>query len=132
MKSLIAHQLPKKSDKVVFCPLTDTQCACYERYLNSDIVNFIRRSSEICGNCDSGKKRGCAAMVRVDFLGEEIKIKIKWQSFVFPAISNLQKLSNHGTLLIPQSTDSKEKQERDLETLQLIFPDQWRELYRNR
>lgn len=57
MKSLIAHQLPKKTDRVVFCPLTDTQKAAYELFLDSDIVDVVRRSSEPCP-CNSGKKSG--------------------------------------------------------------------------
>jgi len=57
MKSLIAHQLPKKTDKVVFCPLTDLQRDAYERFLESDIVDIVRSSSEEC-ECGSGKKAG--------------------------------------------------------------------------
>ena len=53
----IAHQLPKKTDKVVFCPLTELQRAAYERFLESDIVEVVKESSEYC-DCDSGKKKG--------------------------------------------------------------------------
>ncbi|KAJ5307747.1 DNA excision repair protein ERCC-6-like 2 [Penicillium atrosanguineum] len=48
MKSLIADQLPKKSDRVVFCPLTWTQAEAYENFLDSDIVDYIKNSSDIC------------------------------------------------------------------------------------
>lgn len=41
MKTLIASQLPKKTDKVVFCPLTAFQKEIYERYLETDTVQFI-------------------------------------------------------------------------------------------
>jgi SNF2 family DNA or RNA helicase len=51
---------------------------------------------------------------------------------VFPVIMTLQKLSNHLALLIPNSSDSREKQERDLEFLQKMVPDRWEELYANR
>jgi hypothetical protein len=51
---------------------------------------------------------------------------------VFPVIMTLQKLSNHLALLIPNSSDLREKQERDLEFLQKMVPDRWEELYANR
>jgi SNF2 family DNA or RNA helicase len=57
MKSLIAHQLPKKSDRVVFCPLTDVQKDAYERFLESELVELVRTASDLC-DCDSGKKSG--------------------------------------------------------------------------
>jgi SNF2 family DNA or RNA helicase len=57
MKSLIAHQLPKKTDKVVFCPLTSLQTVAYERFLESDIVEIVKQSSQPC-DCKSGKKKG--------------------------------------------------------------------------
>ncbi|KAL1985675.1 hypothetical protein VTN96DRAFT_7542 [Rasamsonia emersonii] len=124
MKTLIADQLPKKSDRVVFCPLTETQADAYENFLDSDIVQYIKTASEIC-DCGSGKKAGwCCRMFLPS--GE------KWQSWVFPAIANLQKLSNHLAILIPQGIDPKEKQEKDLEMLQIAVPDRWRELYRSR
>lgn len=124
LKTLIAHQLPKKSDRVVFCPLTPTQADAYENFLNSDIVEYIKGASEMC-ECGSGKKAGWCCRVRLPHGG-------KWQSYVFPAILNLQKLSNHLAIVIPQGTDPKEKQEKDLELLQTAVPDQWKELYRNR
>jgi SNF2 family DNA or RNA helicase len=125
MKSLIAHQLPKKTDRVVFCPLTDIQKEAYERFLESDIVEAVRRSSEPC-NCGSKKKRGWCCYSTLP------GSNIKWQSLVFPVITTLQKLSNHLALLIPNSVDQPDKQTRDLEFLQKMVPDRWRELYDNR
>lgn len=124
MKSLIADQLPKKSDRVVFCHLTETQADAYERFLDSDIIEYIKNSSDPCP-CGSGKKSGWCCYMYLPQGG-------KWQSYVFPAISNLQKLSNHLAVLIPQGIDPTEKQDKDLEMLQIAVPDQWRELYRNR
>ena len=124
MKTLIAHQLPKKSDRVVFCPLTETQAAAYENCIDSDVVRYITESTDDCG-CGSGKKQGWCCR---KFLPEGGK----WQSYVFPAINYLQKLANHLAILIPQSTDPKEKQDKDLEMLQVAVPEQWRDLYRNR
>lgn len=64
MKSLIAHQLPKKTDRVVFCPLTEIQKDAYERFLESDIVELVRMSAQPC-DCGKDKKRGwcCYSMV---------------------------------------------------------------------
>ncbi|KAK2790513.1 hypothetical protein FQN52_005530 [Onygenales sp. PD_12] len=124
MKSLIAHQLPKKSDRAIFCPLTPTQSDAYERFLDSDIVQYIKTSSDPC-DCGSGRKSGWCCHMYVPQGG-------KWQNYVFPALSNLQKLSNHLAILIPQSQDPKEKQDKDLEMLQIAMPDQWRDLYATR
>lgn len=58
MKSLIAHQLPKKSDRVVFCALSDIQRDAYERFLDSDMVDIVRRSGEECDCGEPGRTRG--------------------------------------------------------------------------
>ncbi|KAL8811087.1 MAG: hypothetical protein Q9200_002085, partial [Gallowayella weberi] len=124
MKSIIADQLPKKSDRVVFCPMTPTQSEAYENFLDSDVVQYIKTSSDSC-SCGSGKRSGwCCNMLLPN--GD------KWQHHVFPSMQNLLKLSNHLALLIPQSTDPRDRQDKDLELLQTAVPDRWQELYRNR
>lgn len=124
MKTLIASQLPKKTDRVVFCPLTKTQALAYETFLESDMIDYIKTSSDDCG-CGSGKKSGwCCKMFLPN--GD------KWQRNVFPAIQTLQKLANHLAILIPRGKDPQEKQQKDLEMLQTVLPDKWRELYRSR
>lgn len=125
MKSLIADQLPKKSDRVVFCPLTWTQAEAYENFLDSDIVEYIRYATDPC-DCGSGKKAGwcCRRIIP----GRDIP----WQSYVFPAITILQKISNHLAILIPQGNDPRDKQEKEKEMLQIAAPDKWEELYRSR
>ncbi|RAL11294.1 putative DNA excision repair protein (Rad26L) [Aspergillus homomorphus CBS 101889] len=125
MKTLIADQLPKKVDRVVFCPLTETQAEAYENILESDIVTYIKTSTDPC-DCGSGRKSGwCCHQLLPSGAG-------KWQSYVFPAIAVLQKLSNHLAILIPQGGDPTEKQEKDKEMLELALPDQWEKLYRSR
>ncbi|KAL4890873.1 P-loop containing nucleoside triphosphate hydrolase protein [Aspergillus ambiguus] len=124
MKSLIADQLPKKIDRVVFCPLTDTQADAYENLLNSDIITYIKQSSEKC-DCGSEKKAGwCCYQV--------LPSGRRWQSYVFPAMAVLQKLSNHLAILIPQAIDPNDKQEKDKEMLEIAVPDRWQQLYRTR
>lgn len=124
MKSLIAHQLPKKSDKVVFCQLTDLQREGYENYLESGAVRTIMTATEECP-CGSDSRRGWCCY-RLLPNGKP------WQALVFPAVITLQKIANHLTLLIPSSTDPSEKQQSELRTLQTCIPDEWEDLYRNR
>jgi SNF2 family DNA or RNA helicase len=126
MKSLIADQLPKKSDRVVFCPLTETQAEAYENFLDSDIVEYIKNSTLPC-DCGSGKKAGWCCHKHIP--GRDPS---SWQAYVFPAITVLQKLSNHLAILIPQGADAKEKQEKDKAMLELALPDKWENLYRSR
>lgn len=125
MKTLIAHQLPKKTDTVVFCPLTEIQRDAYETFLESETVNIVKHSSDPC-DCGSGKKAGwCCRAILPD-------TNTKWQALVFPVIVTLQKLANHLALLIPNSADPREKQQRDLDFLQEMVPDRWKELYSKR
>jgi SNF2 family DNA or RNA helicase len=124
MKTLIKDQLPKKSDRVVFCPLTNTQASAYEKYLDSDIVQLIKNSGDLC-DCGSGKKAGWCCHTTLED-------GTKWQTWVFPAITTLQKLSNHLAILIPQGIDPSDKQAKDLENLQIALPEQWEKLYRSR
>ncbi|EXJ62102.1 hypothetical protein A1O7_02535 [Cladophialophora yegresii CBS 114405] len=125
-KALIKHQLPKKSDRVVFCPLTPTQAEAYQNFLDSDIGQLVKNATELCDcNRVPKKKAGwCCHMSLED--------GTTWQSWVFPAINTLRNLSNHLAILIPQGTDPKDKQAKDLDMLEICMPDKWREIYRTR
>jgi hypothetical protein len=120
MKTLIAHQLPKKADNVVFCPLTETQREAYEAYLDSPVVQLIRDGSDEC-DCGSGKKRR-SCCYRTDAEGRKIN------ELVFPAIMWVQKLSNHLANWIPDNTDSSDVRAQKIELLQTCLPNRWREL----
>ncbi|KAL7649660.1 hypothetical protein ACMYSQ_011492 [Aspergillus niger] len=124
MKTLIADQLPKKVDRVVFCPLTDTQADAYMNILESDMASYIKHSTDPC-DCGSRQKAGWCCR-------QFLPSGVTWRSYVFPAIAVLQKLSNHLAILIPQGVDSNEKQEKDKEMLELAVPEQWEKLYRSR
>ncbi len=124
MKTLIADQLPRKSDRVVFCKLTDAQADAYREFVDSAKCAFIRTAKEAC-DCGSGKNRGWCCYVHVPGEG-------KWSSFMFPCMVTLQKLANHLALLLPVTTDAPDKQARDLETLQTACPRDWRDMYRIR
>jgi SNF2 family DNA or RNA helicase len=124
MKTLIAHQLPRKSDKVVFCPLTDIQRDAYQNFLEGEQVTFVNSASELC-DCGSKRKSGwCCNKTLPD--GKS------WMNVVFPSIMTLQKISNHITLLIPSCADPNDKQSSELNALKTCIPDDWKELYRNR
>ncbi|KAM3556061.1 hypothetical protein MY1884_005268 [Beauveria asiatica] len=122
MKGLIAHQLPKKTDRVVFCPLTDLQKQAYDNFLDSDDVTIIRDISE---TCEHEKKLGWCC-------GRYLSNGRTWQSAVFPSMMSLQKLSNHLTLLVPSATDLDGKQDSELNTLKICVPDKWQSLYAQR
>lgn len=129
MKSLIAHQLPKKSDRVVFCPLTDYQSLAYKNYLESEEVKFVRGSADPCecgalGVNGKPKKQGWCC-------GKRLPDGRRWEELVFPAIMTMQKISNHLTLLLPKDEDSKDKKEAALDRLSECVPD-WKTLYKNR
>lgn len=125
MKTLIANQLPKKSDRIIFCQLTETQADSYREFLDSDRCQFIQTAREDC-DCGSGKKRGWCCYIKVPERDEN------WSTFVFPCMITLQKLANHLGLIVPQSSEPKEKQAKDTELLQLACPDIWQDLYKKR
>lgn len=125
LKTLIADQLPKKSDRVVFCPLTKIQEDAYQRLLDSELFVNIRTSQQPCDCGAEGAKRGsCCYQLLSD--------GTNWTDYKLAAISHIRRLASHLALLIPQGTDPKEKQDKDLALLQIALPDEWRELNRNR
>ena len=124
MKTLIADQLPRKKDQVVFCPLTKTQADAYRAFLESDTCDFIRTAKEDC-NCGSEKKRGWCCFKRLPD-GE------KWTSYMFPCLMALQKIANHLALIVPVTNDAPEKHTKDLEILQTACPGKWKDMYRDR
>lgn len=123
MKTLIAGQLPKKSDQVVFCPLTETQALAYDNFCDSEVVRTIVDASQPCV-CGSGKKQGWCCYTHVD--GKP------WQHYVFPCLMTLQKLSNHVALLLPTGEADKEQHEKETFYLKTAMPDGWPEMYHNR
>ncbi|KAK5992310.1 Switch 2 [Cladobotryum mycophilum] len=123
MKTLIAHQLPKKTDRVVFCPLTDLQREAYENFLNSKETQILRSVSDVCPY-HRQKKGWCC--------DEFLPSGSRWQTIVFPSMVVLQKLANHLTLLVPLTTDMDEKHQSELRTLKTCMPDAWETLYEKR
>ncbi|EQL02057.1 SNF2-related protein [Ophiocordyceps sinensis CO18] len=122
MKTLIADQLPKKTDRVVFCPLTDLQREAYENFLDSPALQLLRTISDPCPH---GKKQGWCCK-------KYLPNGTSWQHIVFPSIIVLQKLANHLTLLVPTTTDLEPKHKSELMTLQACMPETWKTLYEQR
>ncbi|CAZ86010.1 unnamed protein product [Tuber melanosporum] len=121
LKTLIAHQLPKKSDKVVFCPLTEVQRKAYQGFLDSEMVQNIKYSGQVCDcgklnkNGEPAKRGGCCYVT--DSTGR------KWKEMVFPCIQQIQKLSNHLANWIPQNEDNQETRDKKRELLETCLPD---------
>lgn len=122
MKTLIADQLPKKTDRVVFCPLTELQLEAYQNFLSSSELELLRTVSD---HCEHGEKKGWCCR-------KHLPNGSTWQQIVFPSIMVLQKLANHLTLLVPSTTDLEPRHRNELATLQTCMPDTWKELYEQR
>lgn len=58
-KSIIAHQLPKKTDQIAFCEMSELQLAAYRRLLDSPDVQLMLNADKPCP-CGSEKTaKGC-------------------------------------------------------------------------
>lgn len=123
-KALIAHQLPKKSDRVVFCPMTETQIEAYQNFTDTELVRTIRDASNPC-TCGSKKKAGWCCNQEVEGFGD-------WKLHIFPVLITLQKLCNHIALMLPHGENDRERHEKDILKLKMALPDQWEDLYKHR
>ncbi|QIW98937.1 hypothetical protein AMS68_004455 [Peltaster fructicola] len=123
MKSLIADQLPKKSDKVVFCPLTALQSKAYDSFCTSDVIQAVLNAPNTC-DCGSGKSQGWCCYEEVD--------GISWKATVFPALQMLQKLANHLSLIVPTSETEEERHQKELRFLKIALPEEWSDIYSER
>ncbi|KAH6911979.1 P-loop containing nucleoside triphosphate hydrolase protein [Coprinopsis sp. MPI-PUGE-AT-0042] len=109
-KDIIKDQLPKKTDEVVFCPLSPAQVEAYRRILQTSEVQNLLKRNEQC-DCGSPKTRKeCCHPFQV--------------ANVFKYMSILIKLSNHLCLILPGSPDDTlEQAKRNRETATIAFPD---------
>ncbi|KAH9856351.1 P-loop containing nucleoside triphosphate hydrolase protein [Lenzites betulinus] len=102
-------RLPRKTDQVVFCPLTPTQISVYKRILNLDAVASLVHKDKLC-DCGSRKARKkCCYPVHPGDL--------------FKYMSTLIKIANHLALILPSPTDTIEQTARNRELSHLVFPD---------
>lgn len=130
MKTLISHQLPKKTDKVVFCPLSDIQREAYGNFLESEELVILRTLGE---PCSCGKVRDNNVRTKKGWCCYKFLPNSRpWQAIIFPAMMSLQKMSNHVTLMVPSSLDLADKQKSELDLLRMALPETWEELYHKR
>ncbi|XP_022803262.1 DNA excision repair protein ERCC-6-like 2 isoform X2 [Stylophora pistillata] len=112
-KDLIADQLPKKDEVVVFCPLTPFQEDVYQTLLQSPDVELIRKKNFPC-DCGSGKDRGkCCYTLSSEF--EDIK------TVTMRFFQLLLKVANHAALLAPTVRQSLNQQKKAKDLCLRVF-----------
>ncbi|EJU00345.1 hypothetical protein DACRYDRAFT_23259 [Dacryopinax primogenitus] len=123
-KEIIKGQLPKKTDNVVFCRLTERQTAVYKLFLQHPDVDIIIKHAEPC-ECGSKKSRG-------ECHHKFLTTSDPWSNGVLKYMSLFVKLSNHVALLYPSEHDTPDQRIRNrgyVEYLTEHFIDE-RELWR--
>ncbi|KAI9341776.1 P-loop containing nucleoside triphosphate hydrolase protein [Zopfochytrium polystomum] len=133
-KKLIADQLPKKEDKVVFCPMTKRQETAYQNILHSPDFQLLARKDE---PCDCAKARNDPRHKRGKCCYQTTSTGEPLQKLVLPALVTLQKVANHLALIMPgespflflfvehsghkDKSDPKEKQQKDEKLVSIAF-----------
>lgn len=98
-KACIAHQLPPKEDHIVFCEPTPLQLRIYKRITDSPLYRLLRANSVTC-KCGSGKAAvKCCAKRNRAIDGPSID----FPNVALPALTRLQQLANHVSLIVPPS-----------------------------
>lgn len=119
-KALLLSKLPKKRDRVLFCPLTKTQEEAYCTFLESETVQLVRNYADPC-SCGSKAKRGlCCFKTAED--GRS------WKELVFPAIQMVLSLANHLANWIPTGVEDRDERERMKTKLKMCLPNRYDEL----
>ncbi|XP_060584908.1 LOW QUALITY PROTEIN: DNA excision repair protein ERCC-6-like 2 [Ruditapes philippinarum] len=99
VKSLIADQLPKKDDSVVFCKLSQLQVSIYRTILEQPGMDYVIHGDDPC-SCDSGEPQSKCCKQKTPE-GQSIR------SLRFTFMHLLLKTSNHVALLIPTQKTSE-------------------------
>ncbi|KAJ2927608.1 hypothetical protein H1R20_g9482, partial [Candolleomyces eurysporus] len=108
-KDIIKDQLPKKTDNVVFCPLTPKQIMAYKEILKMEAVeNLINRDKPCTCGSRKSRKTCCHPFVAGD---------------LFKFMSILIKVSNHLGLILPGPKDTPEQTARNRALAEIAFPD---------
>lgn len=103
-KRLIAHLLPEKIDRVVFCSLSDMQNEIYSKILALPEYQLMLQYSSPC-KCGNGLKSGqCHGSVTPE--GVEVR------TLLLGSVARLQKIANHPFLLLPNPNQIEEKQQK--------------------
>lgn len=83
-KSVISDLLPKKTDNIVFCKMSELQVEIYKRVMQSENFAFMLKWVSLCPCGISERNYGkCCAVEQFDF-----------KEHLLPAITNLMKVSN--------------------------------------
>ncbi|KAJ9477760.1 DNA repair and recombination protein RAD26 [Pseudozyma hubeiensis] len=130
-KALIADQLPRKFDKIVFCPLTPTQLDVYKRILSEGEVELMKRHADPC-DCGRLDPDTGLAYRRQNCCFKRDSTGGAWNKNMLKYIYLLQKCSNHVALVFPDPEDASSKEpdrveryDRQLSYVQLMFPSSW-------
>jgi len=97
-KQCISHQLPPKEDHIVFCAPTELQLKIYKRITDSPLYRLLRQNSIPC-TCGSGIAASRCCSKRPKAL--EMSSKIDMPKVALPALTRLQQLANHVSLIVP-------------------------------
>ncbi|KAH7092834.1 P-loop containing nucleoside triphosphate hydrolase protein [Auriculariales sp. MPI-PUGE-AT-0066] len=106
----IGLQLPRKIDKVVFCPLLPMQRTVYRRFLEFPAVQNMAKKDDPC-DCGGKKRRGkcCHPFNKED---------------LFRFMDAILKISNHLVLILPDGKNlTKEQQNKAKELSSIAWPD---------
>ncbi|KAF7373355.1 DNA excision repair protein ERCC-6-like 2 [Mycena sanguinolenta] len=106
---LTVSQLPKKTDEVVFCPLTASQIHVYKKILAMDELQNLLGKDDPCPCGSQAKQSQCCVPFEL--------------SAIFRFMSILIKLSNHLALILPTPTDTPEQLIRNRELAAVAYPD---------
>lgn len=111
----ISHQLPKKTDQVVFCALSKFQCSVLEAVLAHPDMQLVLSAWE---RCTCGKKTSRSRCCYKNVQGTR---GAKPQALLFQFMHIFLKAANHVALLIPSATASHQQAELGREICQLAF-----------
>ncbi|KAL8293046.1 hypothetical protein RQP46_000740 [Phenoliferia psychrophenolica] len=116
-KENVKLQLPKKTDLVVLCPLTDLQKRVYKKLLAHNDIKRILTSSDPC-ECGALDLHGRPYMRK--FCCDPL-----WYKLILKYITLFQKISNHLELIYPDNEEkvsNPDKYNQDLEWARIAFP----------
>ncbi|BEJ12218.1 hypothetical protein CspHIS471_0206780 [Cutaneotrichosporon sp. HIS471] len=102
-KGLIAHELPRKLDKVVLCPLAKHQEGVYKRVVESEDMAFILKAKDFC-SCGSDKTRITCCYTE-NSQGDD------YRTAILKMFHALGRCANHLALLYTSSNDPPKVQQ---------------------
>eukprot|EP00891_Asterochloris_glomerata_P009978 jgi/Astpho2/9978/e_gw1.00153.8.1_t len=119
-KALIANQLPRKVENVVFCPLSLAQLRAYSRALNSPDFQLLVRWFE---KCDCGSKLSRARCCHKTLEAEEGGTILCPVCIIHPCLQILRKIANHLELLKGEGGSEQAKHNREVAVAELVLGD---------